>query len=38
MGKEFHKIYGTGNSSEQIVELLKTIDISKDIIQKQITY
>ena len=38
MGKEFHKIYGKGNSSEQIIELLKKIDISNNIIQKQITY
>lgn len=38
LGKDFDKIYGLGNSSEKIVNLLKTIDISNNIIQKQITY
>ena len=37
-GKDFHKIYGFGDSSEKIVKLLKTLDISNKIIQKQITY
>lgn len=37
-GIESENIYGSGNSSKQIVSLLKTIDIGPDIIQKQITY
>lgn len=38
IGKEFKKIYGDGDSSEKIVDLLKTIEIGNKIIQKQITY
>jgi GDP/UDP-N,N'-diacetylbacillosamine 2-epimerase (hydrolysing) len=38
IGKEFKKIYGDGDSSEKIVELLKTIEIGNHVIQKQITY
>lgn len=38
LGNKFRKIYGDGDSSKRIVELLKTIDIGKTIIQKQITY
>ena len=38
IGKDFDKIYGHGDSSKKIVSLLKTIDISERIIQKQITY
>ena len=34
----FKKIYGVGDSSQKIVELLKEININKKIIQKQITY
>ena len=37
-GLEFDNLYGEGNSSLQIVDLLKSIDISPEIIQKQITY
>ncbi len=37
-GIKYEKIYGKGDSSHQIIKLLKTIDISNDIIQKQITY
>lgn len=38
LGNKFRKIYGHGDSSMKIIELLKTIDIGKTIIQKQITY
>ena len=38
LNKNFEKPYGIGDSSHKIVELLKTIDISDNIIQKQITY
>lgn len=38
IGKEFKKIYGNGDSSEKIVELLRTIEIGNHVIQKQITY
>jgi len=38
LGKKFRKIYGLGDSSKKIVELLKTIEIGNKIIQKQITY
>ena len=34
----YEKIYGVGNSSQQIVDLLKQISLDKDVIQKQITY
>ena len=37
-GSTFENLYGEGNSSELIVKLLKNIDISQKIIQKQITY
>ncbi len=37
-GNIAEKIYGEGNSSVQIVEYLKELDISNKIIQKQITY
>ncbi len=36
--KVYKKIYGDGNSAEKIVDLLKKIDISNEIIQKQISY
>ena len=32
------KVYGKGNSSSQIVKYIKELDISSNIIQKQITY
>jgi GDP/UDP-N,N'-diacetylbacillosamine 2-epimerase (hydrolysing) len=35
---EYEKPYGLGDSSQKIVELIKKIDISGQIIQKQITY
>ena len=35
---KFEKIYGDGDSSKKIVDLLKTLSIDKEIIQKQITY
>ncbi len=38
IGREFKKIYGDGDSSEKIVDLLKTIEIGNKVIQKQITY
>lgn len=38
IGKEFKKIYGYGDSSDRIIELLKKIKIDKSVIQKQITY
>ena len=34
----YEKIYGVGNSSQQIVDLLKQISLDKAVIQKQITY
>jgi len=34
----FKNPYGDGNSSKRIVDLLKTLDISNEIIQKMITY
>jgi GDP/UDP-N,N'-diacetylbacillosamine 2-epimerase (hydrolysing) len=34
----YEKIYGVGDSSQQIVDLLKEINLDKNIIQKQITY
>ena len=37
-GSNADKIYGKGNSSSQIVKYLKELDISNNIIQKQITY
>ena len=37
-GKKFENPYGDGKSAEKIVDLLKTIDISSEIIQKRITY
>ncbi len=36
--REYNKIYGNGDSAEKIVDLLKKIDVSNNIIQKQITY
>lgn len=36
--KHCDKIYGLGDSSEKIVNLLKLININSEIIQKQITY
>ena len=36
--KVYHKIYGEGDSADKIVDLLKKIDISNEIIQKQISY
>ena len=35
---QFDNPYGDGKSSQRIVDLLKTIDISNNIIQKRITY
>jgi UDP-N-acetylglucosamine 2-epimerase (non-hydrolysing)/GDP/UDP-N,N'-diacetylbacillosamine 2-epimerase (hydrolysing) len=35
---ESTKIYGNGKSSKKIVKILETISLSKDLIQKQITY
>ncbi len=37
-GRHFDNPYGNGNSAPKIVELLKNIDISNNIIQKRITY
>ena len=37
-GSTFKNLYGEGSSSELIIDLLKNIDISQNIIQKQITY
>jgi GDP/UDP-N,N'-diacetylbacillosamine 2-epimerase (hydrolysing) len=34
----YDKIYGVGDSSQQIVNLLKEISLDKNVIQKQITY
>lgn len=34
----YEKIYGVGDSSQKIVDLLKEINLDKNIIQKQITY
>ena len=34
----YEKIYGEGDSSQKIVDLLKEINLDKNIIQKQITY
>ena len=36
--KHFENPYGDGKSSQRIVDLLKSIDISNNIIQKRITY
>jgi GDP/UDP-N,N'-diacetylbacillosamine 2-epimerase (hydrolysing) len=35
---EFDNPYGDGNSSQKIIEYLKSIDISNSVIQKRITY
>jgi len=37
-GSTADKVYGKGNSSSQIVKYIKELDISSNIIQKQITY
>jgi UDP-N-acetylglucosamine 2-epimerase (non-hydrolysing)/GDP/UDP-N,N'-diacetylbacillosamine 2-epimerase (hydrolysing) len=37
-GKKVDNLYGDGNSAERIVEIIKKIDLSNDIIQKTITY
>ena len=36
--KSYNKIYGVGDSSKKIVNLLKKISLDKSVIQKQITY
>lgn len=36
--KSYKKIYGKGDSAQKIVNLLKTISLDDEIIQKQITY
>lgn len=36
--KSYDKIYGSGDSSQKIVDLLKKISLDDEIIQKQITY
>ena len=37
-GEKANKVYGEGNSAKKIVDILERADISKKIIQKQITY
>ena len=36
--RKANKVYGEGNSAKKIVDILERADISKKIIQKQITY
>ena len=37
-GKDFEKIYGDGNSSVKIVELLSSLSLDPSVVQKKITY
>jgi len=36
--KNYEKIYGTGNSSKKIIELLNTLNLNKPVLQKKISY
>jgi len=37
-GTEFENPYGDGNSANKIIEIIKTLELSRTIIQKKITY